>query len=304
MDVKLLETFIAVAEIKSFTRAATRLRVSQPTVTARVKILEQILGAPLVERLTTGTTLTSTGADLLPRAREIVELSHQILTSIGDKDAPSGHLRVGTVDSLLNYRLFSLIEYIYLRFEKMEVSMKSARGRESLEDVRDGRLDCAFIVDFTEKWPGLESRILCPEPLALVCSPKHPLAHCSQVTESDLFDVDFLLVDSREQYQLEFKRLIGAQSTRRQSRVFELYAVDAVKRGVYNGMGAALLPEVTVRDEIEDKVFHRVDWTPDFKVFAQVVWRLGASENHMVRALVDNAAQAIAEQHTESFWDG
>src|SRR5262245_59289899 len=75
MNTHQLSTFVAVVEVGSFTRAAAHLGISQPTVTNRIKTLEQALGTPLLERLPTGVRPTGAGRELLPYAREIVALT-------------------------------------------------------------------------------------------------------------------------------------------------------------------------------------------------------------------------------------
>jgi DNA-binding transcriptional LysR family regulator len=75
MQVRQLEAFLAVVDIESFTGAAARLHLTQPTVTARIKSLEQEVGGTLLNRRSSGITLTTVGAELLPYAREIVALT-------------------------------------------------------------------------------------------------------------------------------------------------------------------------------------------------------------------------------------
>src|SRR4029434_8227350 len=109
MELYQLRTFAAVAELGHLTRAAERLHVSQPAVSAQIKALEDELGTPLLERGPAGMTLTSAGSKLLPFASRVLgaasDLRNQALALKGEI---AGHLRLGTLSDPETPRLGKL----------------------------------------------------------------------------------------------------------------------------------------------------------------------------------------------------
>lgn len=289
MDARQLQAFVAVVDIGSFTRAAVKLQLSQPTVTSRVKALEQALGTVLVERLPAGIKPTASGSRLLPYARDIVALIARARHSVTTNGQPHGRIDVGTIESLTAYRLLPMIEFLYLRYPKVEISMHEPARGEALSRVREGRLDCAFVMDSPVTHPDLETKTLCPEPLLLVGGPDHPLTDASVATDSDLDRATVIRADTSADYHAKFEDIL------RSPRIFELGSVDAVKRSVANGLGMTLLPAVAVAEELANGQLRRVNWTPPFETYTQIAWRHDRLDP--VRdALVSAAVQVVEEQ--------
>ena len=295
MDTPQLDAFVAVVEIGSFTRAAARLSLSQPTITTRVKSLEQGLGVTLLERLPSGVRPTPAGRQLLPYAREIISLTGRARQAISSDGQPHGCLDVGTVESLTSYRLLPMVEYLYRRYPKVQVSLHAGAGTDAVAAVRDGRLDCAFIVGSPEEHEGLDTQVLCPEPLVLVGNPGHLLVGRGAVADEDLRSTPIIRADSRAGYQHQFEQAIGLLDGSDRPRVFELDSIDAAKRSVALGIGMAFMPLVSVERELADGTLATIDWAPPFETFTQVVRRRTSSSYAALDALVAAALDVAAE---------
>jgi len=299
MEAPQLEAFVAVVEVGSFTRAAARLRLSQPSVTGRIKTLEHEVGARLLERLHSGIRPTTAGTELLPYAREIVALTTRARTAIDSAGRPHGRVHVGTMDFLTTHRLLPLIEYLYLRFPEVQISMRTPADGDAVGAVRDGRLDCAFIVDSVHDRDDLDTRTLCPEPLVLVGGRDHALPGRSVVTEEDLRAATLVRADNTAEYHERFEHTLGRTDASQHSRLFELDSIEAAKRSVANGVGIALMPAVAVGRELADGDLREIEWTPPFESFTQVVWRRDHGPNSALDALVSAAVQVVREQVAE-----
>ncbi|MFJ4962280.1 HTH-type transcriptional regulator YofA [Streptomyces sp. ADI96-02] len=295
MDTPQLDAFVAVVEIGSFTRAAARLNLSQPTVTTRVKSLEHGLGVSLLERLPSGVRPTPAGVQLLPYAREIISLTARARQAISSDGEPHGCVEVGTVESVTSYRLLPMVEYLYRRYPKMQVSLHAGADADAITAVRDGRLDCAFVVGSPEEHEGLETQVLCPEPLVLVGSPSHSLVGRGQVADADLRNTPIIRADSRAGYHNQFEEALGPRGEADRPRVFELDSVDAAKRSVALGIGMALMPLVAVERELGEGALAAIDWVPPFETFTQVVRRKANVSHAALSALVAAALDVAAE---------
>lgn len=296
VDTRHLEAFVAIVDIGSFTRAAARLDISQSTVTTRIKMLEHSLGVALLERLPRGVRPTVAGMELVPYARQIIALSRRAHDATSSGGEPHGRVDVGTVECLTNHRLLPLIEYLYLRYPKVQLSLHSPQGSDAVSLVRDGQLDCAFVIDALQDYEDLETRVLCPEPLVLVGGHGHMLLDRRGVTADDLRGVTLVKSDNCADYHARFERTIGRAEAAEPARVFELDSISAAKRSVANGIGMALMPEVSIADELADGSLCAISWTPPFDTYTQVVWRRNNGSNAALTALVSAAAQVVQEQ--------
>jgi DNA-binding transcriptional LysR family regulator len=296
VDTPQLEAFLNVVDIGSFTRAAARLGVAQPTITNRIKALERTLGVVLLERLPSGVRPSTAGTELLPYAREIVALSARARQALRNGGEPHGRVTVGSTECVTNHRLLPLLEYLFMRFPKVRVSMTSAPNGVAVSEVRDGRLDCAFFIDAARANSDVETRVLCPEPLVLVAGRDHPLTRAGEVTDDDLRGTTVVRSARCGDYHARFEESLGLTEESGQRRVFELDSVDAAKRTVANGMGVILLPVVAVAQELRDGELRRIDWALPFDTFTQVAWRRERAWNTALRALVRGAQRVVREQ--------
>jgi DNA-binding transcriptional LysR family regulator len=183
MELRQLETFVAVAEEGSFTRAARRLNVVQSAVSAAVRRLERELDSRLFERTTHKVDLTDAGAALLPEARRTLAAAAAAREAV---DEVRGGLR-GTVvlgamqaQAMRALTLAELIAAFRVEHPDVEVLLRQAGSLEMAAAVRDGRLDLAF-VGIGRAPAGVTLIQLAREPMQLVCSTAHPLARRQSV---------------------------------------------------------------------------------------------------------------------------
>jgi LysR family transcriptional regulator, hydrogen peroxide-inducible genes activator len=194
MEIHQLRYFVAVADEGSFSRAAAKVRVAQPSLSQQIRKLEAEVGQPLFDRLPRSVVLTEAGRCLIDYAR-------QILASIGDarrcvdelKDEVSGRLAVGSIPTIAPYILPELVG----KFQKYypEVSL------EIVEDVTDGiarrveagELDVA-LASTCQQSPTLRRESLGKEPLLVLVPEGHPLAKKALVELDDLKSQRFLLL--------------------------------------------------------------------------------------------------------------
>ncbi len=145
MELYQLRSFAAVAESGHLTRAADRLHISQPALSAQIKALEDELGVALFERLSTGMELTPAGRKLLPEAQKVVSAA-QVLRSHASafKGEVAGRVRVGTVSDPSFIRVGDLLAQAVATFPLLEIELHNEVTGTAFEKVRDGALDASF----------------------------------------------------------------------------------------------------------------------------------------------------------------
>lgn len=196
MDLRRVLTFRAVANQRSFTRAAEELALSQPSVSNQVAALEQEIGARLLDRRPGGLQLTRAGALLLEHADAIavrVELAALQLAEIADDERTL--LRIGAFPTALAGFVPSAVAQVRAGHLGARVTVEEGAADELPERVRSGELHLA--VDFHDaalprrEYEGTERRDLLREPFLVALPPEHQLAGQQSVRLSDLADDDW-----------------------------------------------------------------------------------------------------------------
>jgi DNA-binding transcriptional LysR family regulator len=145
MELYQLKGFAAVAEQGHLTRAADRLHVSQPALSAQIKALEDELGVELFERVPTGMELTPAGKRLLPAARDVIAAAQALASEARTlRGEVAGRVRLGTLSDPEFLRLPQLLAGAVLRCPLLEVELHHEISGAAFEKVRDGALDASF----------------------------------------------------------------------------------------------------------------------------------------------------------------
>jgi DNA-binding transcriptional LysR family regulator len=194
VELRQLETFVAVAEEGSFTRAARRLNVVQSAVSAAVRTLERELDSRLFDRTTHHVALSDAGAALLPEARRTLAASVAAREAVDEvRGGLRGTVTLGTLQAQA-MRAFTLAELIAAFREQhpdVVVRLRQAGSLELAAAVRDGGLDLALVGIGRGAPAGVTLIPLGQEPMQLVCSAKHPLALRRSVGLDALVDEPF-----------------------------------------------------------------------------------------------------------------
>ena len=176
MELRQLEYFVAVAEEGSFTRAAERVRVAQPGVSAQIRRLERELGAELLDRSGRTVRLTEAGEAVLPYARAALaavagaRLAVEELTGL-----LRGRVAVGTVTAH-GVDLPGLLAAFHRDHPGVEITLTTATTDRLLEDLRGGRLDAAIVSIGEDTPPGVEIHVVEEQPIVAAVAPGHELA--------------------------------------------------------------------------------------------------------------------------------
>jgi LysR family transcriptional regulator, nitrogen assimilation regulatory protein len=146
MDLKQLNTFVQVAELGSFTRAAAVLRTAQPALSRQVRALEVELRQVLFERNGRGVTLTPAGTRLLAHGRGILQQVQRAVQELEElRGTASGLLSIGLPPSLSRTLTAPLVEAFRARFPRAGVSVVEGLTHYTLEWLAQGRIDCALV---------------------------------------------------------------------------------------------------------------------------------------------------------------
>jgi len=248
MELKLkdLRYLVAVADCRHFGRAAERCFVSQPTLSAQLKKLEQVLGVQLVERAPHNVSLTAAGEEIVARARRILEASEEVVAlARTQRDPLAGKLRVALLPTIGPYLLPTVAPAIRKVLPRLELRLYEYRTAPMLEKLRAGELDVGILalpVDLA----GLEARELYSEAFNVALPERHPLSARQSVRIGDLKGETLLLLEEghclRDQ-ALEVCSGVGV----RDPQDFRATSLETLRQMVATGAGVTLLPEFASR---------------------------------------------------------
>ena len=177
MQIQQLRYFLAVADVRHFTRASAELGVAQATLSKQVSALEHDLGAPLLRRARGNITLTPAGEALLPLARRILADVDTARREVEDLTGlRRGRVRIGATPSLLSSLLADALARFHQDFPGIELSVTQGGSRDLMGDLASGELDFALIVlPLQEGDPSLQIVPLLSEELMVATSVARPL---------------------------------------------------------------------------------------------------------------------------------
>jgi len=289
-----LRTFHRAAALLSFSRAAAELNYAQSSVTGQIKGLENALGVALFERLSgRKVRLTPAGWRLMPYAERLLLLADEARNAASGSPEPSGRLVIGTMESIATYRMPPLLEFFHHRYPRVRLSLRTTIGDETRQALRQGTYDLGFLMEEATEHPGLESVVLCEEPLALVAAPRHALAG-REFGITDLVRQSLLATEPGCAYRDLFEREL--KSSGEPVDFMEFGTIEATKRAAAAGLGVSLLPEVTVAAELAQGSLVRLPWQPPFTLRTQLAWRAGKRLPAHVRLFLEQARKLVSEE--------
>ncbi len=172
MEIYQLKTFIAVAAEGNLTRAAERVFTSPPAVSAQLKALEDELGVRLFDRTTRGMSLTAAGQRLLAEAQRTIAAALALQAKAAQiRGQARGIVRMGTVSDPVSLRLGEVFVRLAERHPDVALQLQQGVSLRTMQAVRRGELDCAYVLNENERLEGLEVRRLQPVDIVVVLPP-------------------------------------------------------------------------------------------------------------------------------------
>jgi DNA-binding transcriptional LysR family regulator len=246
MELRQLEYFLAVAEERHFTRAAQRVHIVQSGLSASVHALERELGAPLFIRTTRHVELTEEGRALVGEARAVLAAAERARDAVaGVRGLLRGRLSVGTIQSLPVVDLPELLGRFRRRHPDVELRVLQAPAEGLVEEVRNGRLDLAFVAHPVPLLGGVAHTRVAAEPVLLVCPPGHRFDGRKHVRLADLADETFVEFQPDWATRIIVDEAFAAAGIERRIAC-EVNDVDTLLDLVVHRLGVTIVPRVLV----------------------------------------------------------
>ncbi|MCB1025056.1 MAG: LysR family transcriptional regulator [Acidobacteria bacterium] len=248
MDIHELEVLIAVAEEKSFSRAARILHRTQPAISQAVSRLEAEIGEKLFDRSSKDGTLTQAGEVLLDYAQQIINMRGAAQTAVKDlKELQHGKVTISANEHTVFY-LLPVISEFKKRHPLIKIDVRRGVASRIPKEImaRDVELG---VISFKPADKFVRSQAVSVDELVLIVSPDHPLAGQDSVSVKDLGIETFIAHNAPSPYREQVISKFEKHSTRLNIAV-EMPSLEAIKRLVELGAGVALVPKLTAQNEI------------------------------------------------------
>jgi DNA-binding transcriptional LysR family regulator len=237
MDIADLKIFETVARLGGMNRAAAELNTVQSNVTARIRLMEEELGAPLFERHARGVTLTGAGQRLLPYATRMRRLMEEARRTFSDTGVPKGPLLIGSLETTAALRLSSYLSTYIAAYPDVDLSLKTGTTCELVKAVLDYELEGAFVCAPVNH-PELEEALAFREELVLLTAPG--VLNADELYRTPELRIVVLRAGCSYRQRLgDMLAKHGAHAL----RVLEFGTIEALIACAAAGLGVTLLPK-------------------------------------------------------------
>lgn len=301
MDSDMLRSFLRIAELGSFGRAAQVLNTSQPTLSRRVALLEREMQAPLFVRNQRGVSLTPAGRALERRARRLVrqmdELREDVAASAGE---PGGTLAIGLAPSLISIVGGPLIARFNEAFPRVALFVVEGIANEMEEKVASGELDIALLLPIRARLSDVVVRAVASEQMTLACARRDDLPD-RWASVDDLARQPLILYRlpnySRWMVEIAFQHRALSPKV-----VAEVSSMPMMLELARRGVGSVILPRSAIERDVAMGTLHavpvrgmRVEWT--------LAIARERADSVTVRAMIDSLQAIVREQIGSGAWE-
>jgi DNA-binding transcriptional LysR family regulator len=247
MELRQLAHFLAVADQRHFTRAATRVHLTQSSLSSSIRALEQELGGDLFVRSTRQVELTEAGRALLGPARRAVDAAEDARDAVAAvRGLVRGRLAIGAIQTVSPLDLPGLLARLHRRHPAIVLRVRLAGVGSLVRETADGELELAIVdLPLGPQGDRVRARAIGAESLQLAVAADDPLAHRSRVRLIDLADRDFVEYRPDSSLRLSIERACQAVGLQRRMVCEVDTLVDLVDL-VALGVGVSLLPPAAI----------------------------------------------------------
>ena len=249
MEIRQLAHFVAVAEERSFSRAAKRVNIVQSGLSASIKALEQELGITLLLRTTRRVDLTEAGNVFLAEVRRVETALQGARDAVeGLRGVVRGTVQVGTMQRLAPlFDLPAVLARFRAEHPQVEVVLRQGASGPMLSEVAEGKLDFAFLALLGAQPRGINVTPLGEDAMVAVCPTAHRFSRLSAVSLAKMAEEPFLDLVAQSSVRTLVDRAFGAAHIERQV-AFELNDLPMLLELVAHGLGVTVLPRFMAGD--------------------------------------------------------
>lgn len=289
MELRQLEYFVAVAEEANFTRAAERVHVAQPAVSAQIRHLERELGQQLFDRSRRTIRLTAAGEAVLPHARAALAAVTAARTAVEELGAlVRGSVVVGTVTAH-DFDMPGLLAQFHAAHPLVDITLTTDESDALVDGLHSGHLDAAIVSVGADLPAGLAAEVVTDQRIVAAISRDHPWRRRRAVALRDLVEHPLVALPTGAGIRHQFDQACRAAGVT--ARVaFEASTPQALAELAERGLGVAVLPESVA--EVRTGL-HPVPITPELRGRLVFAWRADGPMSPAAKVLIEMARRRL-----------
>lgn len=291
MDLGQLRYLVAVADTGSFTAAAQKLGLSQPSLSLGIKRLEDEIGHPLFDRLTRRVIPTEAGALLIETARRMFAEIDRTTTEIRElKGEVNGTLRVGTIPTIGPFMLPQLMEYYSAEFPDVQINVFETVTERILQMLETGDIDVALTSLLPDR-AGIHVETVAHEELLAIVPANHPLAGTEPVEWRKLEAEKFLVLGGEHCLAEQMARFCRKNKVTGRT-VLEGAQLATIAALVERGLGVSMVPALMAQGAYPGCWFGRVSEPRPLRPIC-LSWSILRYRSKAARSFIDVARRTV-----------
>ncbi|THB75954.1 MAG: LysR family transcriptional regulator [Desulfobacteraceae bacterium] len=264
MEIRNFITLRTIVETGSFSKASKVLNYAQSSVTAHIRAIEEFYGTPVFDRIGKKVLLNDFGQIVFRHALKLLDAYDEVYHLTHDDSVPSGILRIGVAESTMLYRLDSILKNYKENYPDVEIIMENKPCPVLREDLRNGELDLALLLEQRRRDPDLNIHELIQEDMGIVL----PKDYTGDTIDS-LQGLAVLYTERGCSYRQIFQALL-TESGISAENIIETTSVEVIKRYVTCGLGVSFLPLITIEKEIKSGQIRCIPWKSHSPILLQI----------------------------------
>lgn len=277
VDIEQLNTFLLVANTKSFTRTAEISNVVQSTVTSRIQMLERQLGKELFWRDKRNIRLTKAGQIFLPYAERIMELSNEGVKSVQLDQSFTTQIIIGTTHAVWDYVLYNTINKFQRLHQDISLSMKTEHSNNIIRKMIDGLIDIG-IVFYPVQHANIVKELIIEDTFILVTDPSCKISK-RPISPSDLKNLPYIHLDWGGSFSSWFRQEIGNQFVSQ----LEVDHVSLMLKFITSKQGFGFIPYSVAKGLIQKRIVTQVPFESKVPIPNRSLYLLRRKHNNSIK---------------------
>ena len=296
MELFELQTFVAVVQEGSFSRAAQKLHRSQPAISQTIRKLEEELGEPLLDRSSRDGTITDAGQVMYAYAQKLINLRTEAQGALTElRQLHSGKLSIAANEFTCLYLLPVLDEFRRL-YPTIKITVVRSLASRIPDELLSHNAELG-VISFHPSSPELQSIAVYSDRLTFIVHRAHPLAGQSRVKIQQLGAEVFIAHNVASPYRLKVIDAFRKSKTPLNMNV-ELPTIESIKKFVAMGNGVALLPRISVQEDLGPKLVTVPVPELQFERKLRIIYRKRSKLSHAAKAFL-KVAQSFAQNRED-----
>ncbi len=251
MELKYLQTFITIVEEGSFSKAAAKLNYTQSTITFQVGQLEQEMSVKLFEKIGRRMMLTKAGHQLIPYVTDVMGSIEKMRNFESDLSEYQGDLHIGVGETLLCYKLPSIVKDFHRLAPKTRLFLRSMNCYDIRDELLSGTLDLGiFYEDVGGYGTNLTTHPFGTYPVTLIASPEIKTQYPDFKTPGQKIPIPFIINEPTCIFRQIFETYLNENAITLDHTI-ELWSIPTIKNLVKNNAGISFLPRFAVEEELK-----------------------------------------------------